>query len=247
MKVTFNIWRQAGPDQPGAITAYPVDGLEESMSLLEALDHLNEQLIEKGEVPVEFEHDCREGICGSCSMTIDGRPHGPGDGSTTCQLYMRNFADGATITLEPFRATAFPVIKDLATDRGAFDRIIQAGGYVNVNTGNAVDGNALPLPKVDAEKAMDYAACIGCGACVAACKNSSAMLFVGAKIAHLSMTPQGRVEEHPRAVAMVHRADEEGFGGCTNQRECEAVCPKLIPFEVIPKMNRLYMLGGLFG
>jgi len=247
MKATFHVWRQAAPGAPGSLERYPLDGIEPSLSLLEALDLLNEALIERGERPIEFEHDCREGICGSCSMVVDGRPHGPGDGSTTCQLYMRQFEDGADIVLEPYRVRAFPVLVDLSTDRSAFDRIIQAGGYVTVNTGNPPDGNAMPIPKDDAERAMDAAACIGCGACAAACKNGSAMLFVGAKVEHLARVPQGKPEADGRVLAMVDAMDAAGFGSCTNQRECEAVCPKLIPYDVIPALNRRWLKARVLG
>jgi succinate dehydrogenase / fumarate reductase iron-sulfur subunit len=215
------------------------------MSFLEMLDAVNEELIERSEEPIAFDHDCREGICGMCSLVVNGTAHGPEPGTTVCQLHMRAFRDGDTITVEPFRARAFPVIKDLTVNRGAFDRIIQAGGFVSVNTGGAPDGNIIPVPKVEADIAMDAAACIGCGACVAACKNASASLFVAAKIAHLGHLPQGRQERERRALAMVETMDREGFGSCTNTYECEAVCPKEISVNFIAEMNREYAKASL--
>ena len=215
------------------------------MSFLEMLDVVNERLTEKGEEPIAFDHDCREGICGTCGVVIDGVPHGPRPATTTCQLHMRSFKDGDTITIEPWRARAFPVIKDLVVDRAAFDRVIAAGGFVAVHTGSAPDGNAIPIAKPRADLAMDAAACIGCGACVAACKNASAMLFVAAKVSHLSLLPQGKVEEDHRVLNMVARMDEEGFGNCTNIGSCEAACPKGITLDNIARMNRLYLKGIL--
>ncbi len=217
---------------------YPVDNVSPDMSFLEMLDVLNEHLVEKGDEPVAFDHDCREGICGMCSLYINGEPHGPGRGITTCQLHMRSFKDGETVYIEPWRAQAFPIIKDLVTDRSAFDRIIQAGGYVSVNTGSPVDANAIPVRKQDADEAFDAATCIGCGACVAACKNASAMLFVSAKVSHLSLLPQGQPEAKERVLNMVQQMDEEGFGNCTNTGACEVECPKGISLEHIARMNR---------
>jgi len=214
---------------------------------LEMLDVLNEQLLGKGQDPVAFDHDCREGICGSCSMMINGKPHGPENMTTTCQLHMRKFNDGDNIVIEPWRASAFPVIKDLSVNRSAFDRIIQAGGFISVNTGNAQDGNTLPIPKPDADAAMDAAACIGCGACVAACKNASAMLFTAAKVAHLGYLPQGQPERHKRVLRMVHQMDSEGFGNCTNTLDCEAACPKGISADNIAKLNQDYLKAKLKG
>ncbi len=238
MKLTLNIWRQQGPNDTGQIVSYPAKDLSPDMSILEMLDKLNEELIAAGEEPVVFDHDCREGICGSCSMVINGVPHGPQKASTTCQTFLRSFQDGENIYLEPFRATAFPVVRDLMVDRSAFDRIIQAGGYVSANTGGAADGNALPIAQQTAEDAMDAAACIGCGACVAACKNASAMLFTAAKVSHLATLPQGQVERSERARNMVAQMDEEMFGSCTNQGACSAVCPKEISLDWIAKLNR---------
>ncbi len=238
MKLTLYIWRQKSRTSGGQMVAYPLDGISPDMSFLEMLDVLNEQLVKKGEEPVAFDHDCREGICGSCSMMINGLAHGPERGTTTCQLHMRSFADGDAIYIEPWRAKAFPVIKDLVCDRSAFDRVIQAGGFVSVNTGGAPDGNALPVPKVDAERAMDAAECIGCGACVAACPNASAMLFLSAKVGHLGAMPQGQPERQTRVRAMVMQHDREGFGHCTNISECEAACPKEISVEFIAQLNR---------
>ncbi len=247
MKLILHIWRQKNQASPGKMARYETDGLNPDMSMLEALDVLNERLIERGEEPVAFEHDCREGICGSCGMMIDGLAHGPQRLTTTCQLTLRHFKDGAELYLEPWRAKAFPVIKDLIVDRGAFDRIIAAGGYISVRTGSAPDGNAIPVPKDQAERAMDAAACIGCGACVAACPNAAAALFTGAKIAHLGLLPQGEPERHARALRMVAQWNLEGFGGCTNLGECEAACPKGIRLEVIAAMNRDYLAASWSG
>lgn len=242
MNLTLKIWRQAGPDDKGRMVTYQVKNVNPDMSFLEMLDVLNEDLIAKGEDPVAFDHDCREGICGMCSLYINGEAHGPGRGITTCQLHMRSFKDGDTIIIEPWRAKAFPVIKDLVTDRLAFDRIIQAGGYISVNTsGNTIDANAIPIPKENADKAFDAATCIGCGACVATCKNSSAMLFVSAKVSQLALLPQGRVEAKERVLKMVHQMDLEGFGNCTNTGACEVECPKGISLENIARMNREYL------
>jgi succinate dehydrogenase / fumarate reductase iron-sulfur subunit len=245
VKLHLRIWRQKSAKEKGRLVPYDVDGIIADMSLLEMLDVLNRDLEAKGDEPVAFDSDCREGICGTCSLVIDGVAHGPGKGSTSCQVYLRSFKDGATITIEPWRAKAFPVIRDLVTDRSAFDRIIAAGGFVSVNTGGAPDANALPIPKVDAEVAMDAAACIGCGACVAACKNASAMLFVAAKVTHLAMLPQGSVERRARVTKMVAQMDAEGFGNCTNTYDCEAVCPKEIPVKFIAKMNREFLRASL--
>jgi succinate dehydrogenase / fumarate reductase iron-sulfur subunit len=241
MKLTLKVWRQSGKDTKGKFVTYQLDDVSEHMSFLEMLDVLNEQLIQKREEPVVFEHDCREGICGTCSMVINGYPHGPMAGTTTCQLHMRHFKDGDIITIEPFRASAFPVIKDLAVDRSSFDRIIQAGGYVSVNTGQAQDANAIPVSKEYASMSFDAAACIGCGACVAACPNASAMLFVSAKVSHLALLPQGKVEAKRRALAMVHQMDLEGFGNCSNVTACEAECPKEISVTNIARLNREYL------
>lgn len=241
MKLHLKVWRQKDKNDKGRMVNYEAPNVNEHMSFLEMLDVVNEDLIKKGEDPIAFDHDCREGICGSCSMVINGVPHGPEKGTTTCQLHMRKFKDGDTVVIEPWRAKAFPVTKDLVVDRSAFDRIIQAGGYISVNTGGAPDGNALPIPKVDADLAMDAAACIGCGACVAACKNASAMLFVSAKVSHLALLPQGVVEKKERVRKMVKAMDKEGFGNCTNQYECEAACPKEISVNFITKLNREYI------
>lgn len=247
MKVILHIWRQAKAStstdfkQDGRMVRYELDDASPDMSFLEMLDVLNEQLITKGEEPVAFDHDCREGICGSCGVVIDGVPHGPESGTTTCQLHMRSFKDGAEIYVEPWRARAFPVTKDLVVDRSSFDRVVQSGAFISVNTGAPQDANAIPVPKIDADKAFDAATCIGCGACVAACKNASAMLFVGAKVSHFAHLPQGRVERDERARNLVKTMDAEGFGNCTNQNECEAVCPKEIPVRVIADMNREYL------
>lgn len=244
MKLTLKIWRQENTNTKGGFDNYQVEA-NEHMSFLEMLDVLNQELIEARKDPVAFEHDCREGICGACSMVINGQPHGPLDGTTTCQLHMRMFKDGDTIVIEPFRATAFPVIKDLVVDRSAFDRIIQSGGYISVNTGQAQDGNAIPIEKGVASKAFDAAACIGCGACVAACPNASAMLFVSAKVSHLYLMPQGAVEDETRVAGMVSQMDKEGFGNCSNTYACEAECPKEISVENIARMNRRYLNSAL--
>ena len=245
LDLTLHIWRQKNRDSKGAFKTYKVTGVSTHASFLEMLDILNEQLIDKGEEPVAFDHDCREGICGMCSMYINGQPHGPKPGVTTCQLHMRSFNDGDTIVVEPWRAAAFPVIKDLTVDRSALDRIIQAGGYTSVNVGGAQDGNAILIPKPVADKAMDSAACIGCGACVAACKNASAALFTSAKVSHLGLLPQGQLERNTRVVKMVERHDAEGFGSCSNEGECEAVCPKEISITNIARMNREYLRAML--
>ncbi|HMP02101.1 MAG TPA: succinate dehydrogenase/fumarate reductase iron-sulfur subunit [Gemmatales bacterium] len=247
MNFTLHVWRQAGPNSPGAMKTYPVKDANPNMSFLEMIDVLNDELVARGEEAIAMEYDCREGICGTCGVVINGRPHGPHRGRTTCQVYMRDFADGDDLYVEPWRATGFPVLKDCVVDRAAFDRIIQAGGFVSVNTGNAVDGNSIPVSKVDATRAMDAAACIGCGACVAACKNASAMLFVAAKTSHLGTLPQGKPERFERVRKMVHTMDAEGFGTCTNQGECEAACPKEISIDFIAQMNRDYLRASLFG
>ncbi|MFQ3214893.1 MAG: succinate dehydrogenase / fumarate reductase iron-sulfur subunit [Marivirga sp.] len=241
MKFTLKIWRQKNNSDKGAFKTYQLDGVSNDMSFLEMIDVLNEQLIDKDEDPVHFDHDCREGICGMCSMYINGEPHGPLKNVTTCQLHMRSFKDGETITIEPWRAKAFPIVKDLAVDRSAFDRVIQAGGYISVNTGGTPDANEIPIPKSVADEAFDAATCIGCGACVAACKNASAMLFVSAKVSQLSMLPQGKVEAAERAQKMVAQMDEEGFGACTNTGACSAECPKGIDISNIARMNREYL------
>ena len=241
MDLTLHIWRQKNAQDKGRMVDYPLADISSHMSFLEMLDILNEQLITKGEEPVAFDHDCREGICGMCSLVINGVPHGPDRGATVCQLHMRHFKDGDHIWIEPWRAKAFPVLKDLIVDRGAFDRIIQAGGYISVGTGSAPDANAIPVRKEDADIAFEAAACIGCGACVAACKNASAMLFVSAKVVQFARLPQGQPERRERALKMVERMDAEGFGNCTNLLECEAVCPKLISGDFISWMNRDYL------
>ncbi|WP_336513811.1 succinate dehydrogenase/fumarate reductase iron-sulfur subunit [Pollutibacter soli] len=245
MNLTLKVWRQKNSQTPGNFETYNVNDVSSEMSFLEMFDVLNERLISEGKEPVTFDHDCREGICGACSMVIDGRAHGPWGGTTTCQLHMRAFKNGDTIVVEPFRANAFPVIKDLMVDRSAFDRIIQAGGFISVNTGNAVDGNAIPIDKDDADKAFAAAACIGCGACVAACKNSSAMLFVSAKVSHLALLPQGKPEEKQRALQMITQMDKEGFGGCTNTYACEAECPKEISVMNIARLNRQFLKASI--
>jgi succinate dehydrogenase / fumarate reductase iron-sulfur subunit len=238
MKLTLKVWRQEGPQAPGALQELQVDAISPDMSFLEMLDVVNERLILQGQRPIAFDHDCREGICGSCGMVINGIPHGPRPGTTTCQLHMRQFHDGDTIVIEPFRAKAFPVLRDLIVDRSALDRVIAAGGFISASTGSAPDGNAIPVAKAKADAAMDAAACIGCGACVAACPNASAMLFVGAKISHLGLLPQGQTERWERAEGMVRAMDQEGFGHCSVVGECEAVCPKGIQLNVIAQMNR---------
>ncbi len=245
MDFTLKIWRQANRTAKGRFVDYQVTGIAPDMSFLEMLDVLNEHLVLIGDDPVFFDHDCREGICGACSLFINGRPHGKGEATTTCQLYMRRFKDGEIIVVEPFRAKAFPVIKDLTVDRSAFDQIIQAGGYVSCHTGGVPDGNAIPVPKDDADMAMDAASCIGCGACVAACKNASAMLFVAAKVSQLALLPQGKVEAKRRAQAMVAKMDELGFGNCTNTYACQAVCPKRVSVAHIARLNRLFLGGKL--
>ena len=245
MKLTLKVWRQGGKYK-GEFVTYQLDNVNTHMSFLEMLDVLNEQLVEKKDTPVAFEHDCREGICGTCSLVINGQPHGPMQATTTCQLHMRHFKDGETIYIEPYRAQAFPVLRDLVVDRSAFDRIIQAGGYVSVNTGQAQDANAIPIEKDQASHAFDAAACIGCGACVAACPNSSAMLFTSAKVSHLALLPQGEVEAKQRVLAMVKQMDAEGFGRCSNITACEAECPKEISVTNIARMNREY-LSAAFG
>jgi succinate dehydrogenase / fumarate reductase iron-sulfur subunit len=248
MKLTLKIWRQKNAKAEGKIVEYPLDGIEGDMSFLEMLDVLNEGLINKGEEPVSFDHDCREGICGTCSLFINGEAHGPDRGIPTCQLHMRMFKDGDVIFIEPFRAKAFPVIKDLVVDRSSFDRIQHAGGFISVNTsGNPVDANTIPVPKHDADRAFDAATCIGCGACVATCKNSSAMLFVAAKVSQFALLPQGRVEATDRVLNMVNQMDAEGFGNCTNTGACEVECPKGISLENIARMNREYLSASLKG
>ncbi len=248
MNLTLKIWRQKSAKDKGQMVEYKVTEISEHMSFLEMMDVLNEQLINTGEEPVAFDHDCREGICGMCSMYINGEAHGPDRGVTTCQLHMRMFKDGDTITIEPFRAKAFPVIKDLVVDRTSFERIQQAGGFISVNTsGNTQDANAIPISKHDADEAMDAAACIGCGACVATCKNSSAMLFVGAKVSQYALLPQGQVEATDRVLNMVAQMDAEGFGNCTNTGACEVECPKGISLENIARMNREYLSASLKG
>jgi len=240
MNLTLKVWRQNGPNDKGRIETYPAAGIPEEASFLEMLDIVNERIISDGGEPIHFDHDCREGICGACSLTINGVPHGKEGGTTTCQVHMRKYRDGDTIWIEPFRARAFPVIRDLIVDRNSFDRIIAAGGYIDIRTGSAVDANSIPIPKDDAENAFDAAACIGCGACVAACPNASAMLFVSAKVSHLGHLPQGQPERDKRALAMVRQMDKEGFGNCTNHYECEAACPKEISVDHIARLNRDY-------
>ena len=248
MNLTLKIWRQKGANVKGKIVDYPVSNISPDMSFLEMLDVLNQELIEKGEQPVAFDHDCREGICGTCSLYINGRAHGPATKITACQLHMRSFNDGDTIYIEPWRAKAFPVVKDLIVDRSAFDRIQQAGGFISVNTsGNTQDANAIPIEKENADKAFDAATCIGCGACVATCKNSSAMLFVSAKVSQFALLPQGQVEATDRVLNMVKQMDDEGFGNCTNTGACEVECPKGISLENIARMNREYLSASLKG
>jgi succinate dehydrogenase / fumarate reductase iron-sulfur subunit len=246
MDLTLKIWRQESPETRGAMKSYQLKDVSEHQSFLEMLDVLNEQLINQGDDPVAFDHDCREGICGMCSLYINGEAHGPGRGITTCQLHMRSFKDGDTIYIEPWRAKAFPVIKDLVVDRTAFDRIMSAGGFISVNTsGNTIDANAIPVKKENADKAFDAATCIGCGACVASCKNSSAMLFVSAKVSQFSLLPQGKPEAHERVLNMVRQMDEEGFGNCSNTGACEVECPKGISLENIARMNREYLKASV--
>ena len=248
MNLTLKIWRQKNANDKGSMVDYKVSDISPDMSFLEMLDVLNEQLINTGESPVAFDHDCREGICGMCSLYINGEAHGPDRGVTTCQLHMRMFKDGDTITIEPFRATAFPVIKDLIVDRSSFDRIQHAGGFISVNTsGNTIDANTIPVNKHDADAAFEAATCIGCGACVASCKNSSAMLFVGAKVSQFALLPQGQIEATDRVLNMVKQMDEEGFGNCTNTGACEVECPKGISLENIARMNREYLAASLKG
>jgi succinate dehydrogenase / fumarate reductase iron-sulfur subunit len=245
MNLTLKVWRQSGPKDKGRLVTYQAKNISTDSSFLEMLDIINEEIQQKGEDPIAFDHDCREGICGMCSLVINGRPHGPEVGTTVCQLHMRRYNDGDTLIIEPWRARGFPVVKDLVVDRSALDRIIQKGGYVSANTGGAPDGNALPVPRVNAEAAMDAAACIGCGACVAACKNASAMLFVAAKVSQLALLPQGQPERQARALAMVEQMDREGFGNCTNEAECEAECPKEISISNIARLNREYLRACL--
>ncbi len=245
MKLTLHVWRQKDGNDPGRLVAYPNIDVSPDMSFLEMLDVLNEQLQARGEEPIAFDSDCREGICGTCSLTVNGIPHGPRKGTTACQLHMRAYKDGDEIFIEPWRAKAFPVLKDLIVDRSAFDRVIAAGGFISARTGGCPDGNAIAVPKHEADQAMDAAACIGCGACVAACPNAAAMLFVGAKVSHLRHLPQGQAEQKRRALAMVDQMDKEGFGNCSNYLECEAVCPKEISVKVIAEMNRDYLSASL--
>ena len=241
INITLKIWRQKGPKVPGAFETYSLDGISVDSSFLEMMDILNEKLVQDGKEPIVFDHDCREGICGMCSLYVNGEPHGPDEDITTCQLHMRKFKDGETITIEPWRSHGFPVIRDLMVDRSAFDKIIQAGGYVNINTGGVPDANSIPIPKIDADEAMDSASCIGCGACVAACKNGSAMLFVSAKVSQLALLPQGRVEASKRAKAMISKMDELGFGNCTNTMACEMECPKNVSISNIARLNREFL------
>ena len=247
MHLTLRIWRQRGPEDRGALVTYDMPDVNPDMSFLEMLDVLNERLILEGEDPVSFDHDCREGICGSCGMVINGQAHGPRDRTTTCQLHMREFSDGDTIVIEPWRSAAFPVIKDLVVDRSGLDRIIGAGGYITAPTGSAPEAHSIPVPKADADKAFDNATCIGCGACVAACPNGAAMLFVSAKVTHLNSLPQGAPERTSRVLNMVEAMDAEGFGGCTNTGECTVACPKGIPLESIANLNREYLRAKLRG
>ena len=247
MNLTLRVWRQRNTSSPGKLVAYEAKDVSPNSSFLEMLDELNEALIGRGEEPIAFDHDCREGICGMCSLTIDGVPHGPERATTVCQLHMRHFEGGDTIVIEPWRARAFPIVRDLVVDRSALDRVVQAGGFVSVNTGGAPDANALPISKESADRAFDAAACIGCGACVAACRNASAMLFVGAKVTQLASLPQGQPERERRVIAMVTRMDAEGFGNCSNHYECEAVCPKSISRSVMSTLNREYLRASLRG
>src|SRR5215212_8286186 len=247
MNLTLKVWRQQNKNSEGRFETYQVKDISSEMSFLEMFDVLNERLINEGKDPIAFDHDCREGICGACSMHINGRPHGPWHATTTCQLHMRAFKNGDTIVVEPFRANAFPVIKDLVVDRGAFDRIIQAGGFISIATGTAPEANSTPVPKENADLSMDAAACIACGACVAACPNASAMLFTAAKVAHLNLLPQGQPERYQRTVRMVEQQDAEGFGGCTNIGECSAVCPKEISMDFIARLNRDLLRAGIAG
>lgn len=244
MNLTLKVWRQAGPGAPGQLVEYKAHDISPEMSFLEMLDVVNERLVEAGEQPIAFDHDCREGICGSCGVMINGIAHGPAKATATCQLHMRTFRDGDTVVVEPWRARAFPVIRDLVVNRGAFDRIIAAGGYVSVNTGSAQDGNSIPVSKLDADAAMDAAACIGCGACVAACPNGSASLFTAAKVTHLGRLPQGQPERYRRVLGMVAQMDAEGFGSCTLFGECQEACPKEISIDTIARMNRDYIVGA---
>jgi succinate dehydrogenase / fumarate reductase iron-sulfur subunit len=245
MNLTLRVWRQAGPNDAGGLKEYKAADISPDMSFLEMLDVVNERLLENGDIPIAFDHDCREGICGSCGLMINGAAHGPSRGTATCQLHMRSFKDGDTILIEPWRAHAFPVIKDLVVNRGALDRIIAAGGYISAPTGSAQDANALPIPKHDADASMDAAACIACGACVAACPNASASLFTGAKISHLGLLPQGQPERYRRALKMVAQMDIEDFGGCTFHGECQAACPKEISIDVISRMNRDFLRAAV--
>lgn len=247
MNLTLHVWRQSGPGDRGRFETYPVRDVSGSMSFLDMLDLVNEEITREGGEPIAFEHDCREGICGSCGMMINGVAHGPHDLITACQLHMRSFQDGDEIWIEPWRARAFPVMKDLVVDRSAFDRIVQAGGYISVRTGSAPDANAIPVPKPDAERAFDAAACIGCGACVAACPNASAMLFTAAKAAHLSYLPQGQPERLERALSLTAQHDQEGFGNCTNHGACQVACPKGISVDYISRLNRDVLRGSLRG
>lgn len=245
INITLKVWRQRGPQEKGAFQTYQLEGISVDSSFLEMLDILNEKLINEGQEPVVFDHDCREGICGMCSLYVNGHPHGPDEDVTTCQLHMRKFHDGETITIEPWRSAGFPVIRDLMVDRSAFDKIMQAGGYVSVNTGGVPDANSIPIPKPDADEAMESASCIGCGACVAACKNGSAMLFVSAKVSQFALLPQGRVEATRRAKAMLAKMDELGFGNCTNTGACEAECPKNVSITNIARLNRQFISAKL--
>ncbi len=245
MHITLKVWRQSGPESEGDLVTYEMDNVSPDSSFLEMMDLLNEKLERKGEQPVAFDHDCREGICGMCSLFINGQPHGPERGTTACQLHMRSFEDGAVIVVEPWRARAFPIVKDLVVDRSAFDRIIEAGGYISVKTGSAPEANLTPVPKADSDTAMDAAACIGCGACVAACKNASAMLFLSAKVSHLGLLPQGKPEQDRRVLHMLEAHDNEGFGACSNTGACEAECPKEISIEHIARLNRSWLKANL--